>query len=109
MDENIPLTGHIDAGWLEIFALLGAILLVVIGLFFWAAFLRNTKKKRKRKYREHRGNYREKLGEGAGEIKEYIEKNRHHRRRGHRHPNPTLADTGGLPPRRPEDGEAPSS
>lgn len=107
MEQNIPLTGHLDAGWLEIFALLGAILLVVIGLFFWAAFLRKTKtRKRKRK---HRGNYREKLQEGAGEIKEYIEENRRHRRRGHRRPNPTLAETGGLPPRHPEDGETPSS
>jgi hypothetical protein len=107
MDNSLPSVGRLDAGWVEIFILLGAILLVVIGLFIWAGFIRKTKK-RKRKYREHQGNYRERLEEGATGIKTYLEKSHRHRRREHRHPNPTLSETGGLPPRRPPDDETPS-
>ena len=108
MDDSLPSIGRLDAGWVEIFALLGVILLIVIGLFIWAAFIRKTKR-RKRKYREPEGNYRERLEENATGIKTYLEKRRKHRRHKHHRHNPTLSETGGLPPRRPEAGETPPS
>jgi len=107
MDDSLPSAGHFDVAWLEIFILLGAILLVVIGLFIWAAYIRKAKR-RKRKYREPQGNYREQLEDGAAGIKTYLKKRHRHRRRGHHHQNPTLSETGGLPPRRPPDDETPS-
>lgn len=108
MDDSLPSMGHLDSGWAGIFALLGVILLIVIGLFTWAVFIRKTKR-RKRKYREPEGNYRERLEESASGVKTYLKKSRRHRRHKHRHHNPTLSETGGLPPRRPEEGETPSS
>ncbi|HEY3762737.1 MAG TPA: hypothetical protein VGN23_13410 [Verrucomicrobiae bacterium] len=107
MDDSLPSMGRLDAGWMGIFALLGAILLVVIGLFIWATFIRKAKR-RKRKYHEPQGNYRERLEDNASGIKTYLEKRRKRRRHKHRHHSPTLSETGGLPPRRPEEGETPS-
>jgi hypothetical protein len=106
MDDSLaPI--HLDTEWVEIFILLGAILLVVVGLFIWAVYIRKTKK-RKRKYREPQGNYRERLEESATGIKTYLQKSRRHRRRERHQSNPILSETGGLPPRRPPDDETSS-
>ncbi|HTA95667.1 MAG TPA: hypothetical protein VK769_06045 [Verrucomicrobiae bacterium] len=62
--------------WVDLFVVLAAIFLLVLGIFFWALLIRKRKGTRRRIRR------------------------RHHRER---HPaNPTLAQTGGLPPIREE-------
>jgi len=108
MDDDLP-AAHFGLGWLEVFAVLGAILLVVLGLVLWVIYFRKTKRRR-RKYREHRGSYREKLEKSASDIKEYVDKRHRRRGHGHHHQNPTLAETGGLPPRRsPDDQSSPDA
>lgn len=94
------MTGHLTYGWLEVFILFGALLLVVVAIFLWAVYLRKIKKRR-RKYRDHNFSYGEKLEKGVGDVKEMVVKRYGRRRRERRRLNPTLAETGGLPPRRP--------
>ncbi|HEY1661169.1 MAG TPA: hypothetical protein VGI03_02010 [Verrucomicrobiae bacterium] len=106
MDDELPMS-HVTALWLEVFILLGAIFLVVLALFIWAMFIRKTKKRR-RKYHQHRGTYGDKLKKGAGEIKELVDRHSERRRRVRYHRNPTLAETGGLPPRRDADDQTSS-
>ncbi|MGO8766710.1 MAG: hypothetical protein ACLQSR_16430 [Limisphaerales bacterium] len=108
MDDTVTISNQFSEGWIQFFALIGVILLVVIGLFIWAVFLRRTKKRR-RKHRHHHSSYREKLEKGANDIKEIVEERRHRHRHGHRPVNPTLAETGGLPPRRPPDEPPPGA
>jgi len=69
MDEGLPNVGPLSAQLKEFLILGGSILLVALLTFIWALFIRKTGK-RTRKYR--------------------------HRR--HSRLNPTLAETGGLPP-----------
>jgi|SRR5689334_9617282 len=79
----------------------GALLLVISLAFIWAAFLR----KRRRVHRHHRSHYdnassiaRSNSSEGKG----FFTRGRKRRKRKeHRSINPTLAETGGLPPVRP--------
>ena len=69
--------------WLNFLVMAGALLLGTFGVFIWAVMFR---KRRKRKYRKH--------SERRGESKL----------------NPTLAESGGLPPLREEDKtDAPTS
>lgn len=63
-------------GWLNFLAMAFALVLGVLGVLLWAVMIR---KKRRRKHRPH------------------------HAHRGERKPNPTLAETGGLPPFRPDE------
>ncbi len=93
-------------GWLEIFILLGALFMVVVCLVLWAMFIRKTKKRR-RKHHEFRGSYSEKLKKGAGDIKELVDKHSRRRKHWRYQKNPTLAETGGLPPRRDPDSPPP--
>jgi hypothetical protein len=109
MDNDLPLTSTFNTGWLEIFIVLGAIVLMAFGLFFWALFMRKPKN-RKRKYRDQHISYQEKLGQKATNVAEYVKRRHGHRRHKYRHSsNPTLAETGGLPPRRPPESETPPS
>ena len=62
--------------WLNFLAMFAAVVLVSIGTLLWMVMIR---KKRRRKYRKH------------------------HAQRGERKPNPTLAESGGLPPFRASD------
>jgi heme/copper-type cytochrome/quinol oxidase subunit 2 len=80
MDDGLPATtSSLSPGWLDIFVVLGAILLVVIGTFIWAVFFRKKTRSRSR-HRRQRAD--------------------HH---GRRPVNPTLAQIGGLPPVRQEE------
>jgi uncharacterized iron-regulated membrane protein len=64
--------------WLEFVAFLVLVCLCVGGFVIWLKVLHGTKSKRRRKKRRH-----------------------------HRHTNPTLAQTGGLPPKRDPDQPPP--
>jgi FtsZ-interacting cell division protein ZipA len=90
--------------WLIIF---GAIGLVTILLLLWAAFVR---KKRRRRHSHHHQHYHTPApaeipmtpqSENAAAPPEKLRRRRHSHHR-HRPRNPTLAETGGLPPIRPE-------
>jgi hypothetical protein len=108
MDDNslLPVNTSFEPGWLGILVVFGAILLVSLCMFFWVVYIRKPSRRR-RKYRRHRADDREELKAGADDIKPLVDK--HHRRHRHeRRPlNPTLAQTGGLPPRREPDGQTP--
>ncbi len=75
MDDSLPAVGNMSPAWGNFFIMLGVFALVAIGAIIWVLFFRRTKK-RKRKHRH---------------------------RHEHRSPNPTLAESGGLPPIRPEE------
>jgi hypothetical protein len=75
-----------------------AFAVVILAIFVWAAFIRKSKSKRRRIHKHHRHTW-EQSGDG--------EKRRRHRHRRKLAPdlpqNPSLAASGGLPPRRADD------
>jgi hypothetical protein len=73
MDDELPAIGSLSPEWLDFFIVMGAIGLVLLGAFFWAILFRKNGKRQVRR-----------------------------RKRKHRSLNPTLADSGGLPPVREE-------
>ena len=91
----------------------GALGLVTLGLVFWAVFIR---KKRHRHHSHHHHHHHHHRHYDSARVQEAPEEpqtenassqpeRRHHRwrrRRHHRPRNPTLAETGGLPPIRQE-------
>ncbi len=101
-----------DPAVVERVMIFGAIGLVTVLVLLWAVFLR---KKRRRRSHHHHGHHRssglpESPGasptDGAPPVEEKRRHQRHSRRRRRRR-NPTLAETGGLPPIRPEDAPEP--
>ena len=71
--------------------------LVILAVLAWVIFIRKQKNKRRRIHKHHPHTWQQPHDE---------QKRRHHRRR--KRPaelpqNPSLADTSGLPPRRPDD------
>ena len=107
MDDSnlIPISTHSASGWTELLIFLGIILLVALALFFWAFAIRT----RKNRIRKHRRHHRHKQG-FRDQLKKAVEEIREHKHRRHeRHPlNPTLAESGGLPPRRDPDQPPPT-
>jgi len=109
MDNDIiPVAGPLLSGWMDILIVLGAIALVALIVFFWA-FSRHKNGERQRKHHDHRKGDREQFQKSAGDIKEIVGQHRSGRRRKHRTINPTLAETGGLPPLREAGKPAPSA
>jgi LPXTG-motif cell wall-anchored protein len=114
--SQVPLDiDQVAASWkitsptaLEHLIIFGAIGLVTLLLVLWAIFLR----KRRRRRREHHHEHRHSSTPADVPETPTVEnapappkKRRHHRRSRYkdRARNPTLAETGGLPPIRPED------
>lgn len=93
-------TGEEGATRLLILGLVAAGLLGV-ALLAWFFFVRRGRRKRKRIHRPHHWQLE------PGESRATYRRRRRERRRRSAHPrlpmNPTLAETGGLPPRRSED------
>ena len=90
-----------SSGLKEILLIIGVALALSVALFIWAAFWR----KRRRKHSSS-GHHHGEVQPG-GNTEESPGKRRRRRHRKHSHPdkrprNPTLAETGGLPPPRPE-------
>lgn len=83
------------------------VLIIGVGAFIWAAFIRKAKKRRKRIHRAHTWELKSGDQRGAHRLR------RSGRRRSAQHKgspiNPTLAETGGLPPVRPDDLSEPPS
>ena len=94
----------------ELLILLGAVALVTLGVVIWAAYIRKPAHKQSRHYHypsnepaSANSNAESEPDEGSG--RSYRRKRR--RRREHRPRNPTLAETGGLPPLRSEQPQDP--
>jgi hypothetical protein len=97
----------------DIFVVCAAVGAVALLLVLWAIFFRKTRGHRHRRYHHHRATDRwsgdaegaedldaDEDGDAAGAepAQESHPRRRHRRRREHRPRNPTLAETGGLPP-----------
>lgn len=94
----------------ELLLLLGAVALVTLLIVLWAVYLRKRPGDRSHRHR-HRHHHHpssaesDSLSANNGDPEETSEKRyrrKRHRRREHRPRNPTLAETGGLPPMRAE-------
>jgi len=78
--ETLEISGHLSPGWTQILVVIGAIAAVTVIIFLWAVVFHKRGVKQRRRRRKQRGK--------PGKI-------------------PTLAETGGLPPRREDDPPAP--
>ncbi len=80
--------------------ILGAVALLTVALILGALFMRKRREDDLSGWRvHHRHHHHQSDGTGSGESST---RRRRRRRREHRPRNPTLAETGGLPPLRPE-------
>jgi FtsZ-interacting cell division protein ZipA len=106
--DTIPGANPLLPESVDLLIVVGAVVLVALIAFFWVlSFRKDEKHRHKHHHRHHRKSYREQFQKTTSGIKERI---REHRRRRHRehHPiNPTLAQTGGLPPIRKADKPPP--
>ncbi len=88
----------LEAGTREKLSLVAAFGLLTLLLLVWALFIRKTPGRRSRHdYRSAPASARSRSGESRGATAQ-PRKWRRRRRRDHRPRNPTLAETGGLPP-----------
>jgi hypothetical protein len=100
-DKVLIAQSQMSAGWFDFLILLGAMVVVALIVLLWALLARKKEMPR-HKHRHHRDSYRERFQKNAREIKQLIQPRQ--RRHGEHHPlNPTLAETGGLPPVREEE------
>jgi ABC-type transport system involved in cytochrome bd biosynthesis fused ATPase/permease subunit len=104
----LPPTGQFSPAWTDFFILLGTILLVTLAILVWALVFRKGGRRYQHHHHHHHAGSREESEKSAGGIKELVQRHQHHRRREHRLVNPTLAETGGLPPIRGEETPPPS-
>ena len=107
IDTLLSTPSRMPAGLLDFLIVFGVILLVVLIVLFWAFAIRKRKNPTRKRHHHHRKGIREQVQQNAGEIKELIRQRQHGQRREHRPLNPTLAQTGGLPPRRETDKPSP--
>ena len=99
-DDPLPWYGPISAAAKERFIVLGAMTLVVLAVFIWVAFVREKPRRRSSRVHRHRRSVIKSTMEGMAEVKRVLRTREHRRRQEHRPRNPTLAETGGLPPTR---------
>ncbi len=114
--EDYPLPGvePMGVGVKQHLILFGAIVLVVVAVL--VGVILSRQKRRQSARREERRRRRHSFAKGAAqsmaEIKQYVEHRKERakgrRRREHRPRNPTLAETGGLPPVRKDDPAPPT-
>ena len=109
-ETALPAFGPVSSGFKDHLILFGAILVVVAAILIGVFLSRRSRSKNKShgRYRRHRRKFTQEAAKGVAEIKQYVEHRKERsggrrRRREHRPRNPTLAETGGLPPIRPED------
>ena len=108
-DDPIPGFSGVGDAMKEHLILLGALLLVAVVLIAWAYLSRRTRRKSaRREERRHRHSIKE-AAKGVAEIHKYVKERQGGRRREHRPRNPTLAETGGLPPIRSDTQSPPTS
>jgi hypothetical protein len=100
-DEALPLPGPMTPLMRETFIVIGAIVLVALGLLFWAGAIRKRHRRRSAPHRPHYSHHSgsHSVSEGGDDAGHSSHSHRRRRRRReHRPRNPTLAETGGLPP-----------
>ena len=113
--QTLVPTDVIQGGWhwmgltlKELLILLGAVSIVVLIVFIWAVYIRKTPRRHSHHHHHHHHSSSQsnidtdsdQQDPNANEERRYRRKRR--RRREHRPRNPTLAETGGLPPLRTE-------
>ena len=106
-DGTMSATGQYSSAWMDFFVLLGAILLVTLALLIWVLVFRKKRRRRQHHHRHH-ADHREEFRKSVKGIREMVQPRRHHHRHELRPINPTLAETGGLPPIRGEKPPPPS-
>ena len=109
VDAESGLFFELTRGGTELLLILGAIFLIIVLIFFWVVAIRKPRHRHSRRHSPSPVNlkrYRQEQHEDEGLLAHFRSK---HRRRKHRfhHRNPTLAETGGLPPARPTDAAPP--
>ncbi|MDX1951569.1 MAG: hypothetical protein SFY81_05260 [Verrucomicrobiota bacterium] len=87
----------------DFFLIIGAGILLLAGLLFWAFYIRGPKEEKRTDRPFSHLDEKNEGEEGSTRRK----RRRKHRRREHRSRNPTLAETGGLPPLRKHDSDSP--
>jgi len=106
--DTISVVNKMQGDSTDVLILLGAIAAVAMIVVFCVIYFRKDEKRRRRSHRHHhhRKSYREQIQKTTSGIKEIIRQRRRRHRHEHRALNPTLAQTGGLPPLR-EEGKLP--
>jgi hypothetical protein len=106
IDDVIGNWNRMDATTRDAILVFGALVIVTLVVVLWAAFVRKKKRSREH-YHHHRHRpltetpvvaESQQTNENSGRER----RRRKRRRRDHRPRNPTLAETGGLPPIKPE-------
>lgn len=97
-----PATSHL---WL--FVLLGTLVFALVIVFYWALTSGNRQSRHSGRRHRHHESTTESLKHGLAGFKQ-LGQEKKSRQRHYRNMNPTRAQTGGLPPRRPE-GQPPAS
>jgi len=96
-----------NAATRERLLIFGAIGLIILLILIWAVFLRKARRRGGEHHHSHHHSSKSAKASQSAARKDAPpppEKHRRRRRSGHSHRsrNPTLAETGGLPPKRPE-------
>ena len=104
-DDPLPGFGPMSPVMKERLIVVGAMILVLLVVLGWALLFRSQRQRsaRREDRRHRRHSFAKKAAKGVAEIREYVKEHRRRRRREHRPRNPTLSETGGLPPVRGED------
>ena len=113
-NDVMPAGLPFSPAWKHSFIVVGAVLLVALAVLFWVIAFHKRRAQSGIRYRRHHhrrhrgdrssGSERGNFQKTTAGIKDIIEQGqqRQHRRHEHRSMNPTLAQTGGLPPVREE-------
>ena len=102
--DTLTVTSRVPPAVWDFLIVLGAVVLVSLIIIFTVVLFRKDGKRQRKHHHHHhhhRTSYREQLHKTTGGIKELIRQHRRRSHREHRSLNPTLAQTGGLPPVRP--------
>jgi hypothetical protein len=103
MDDALPMPGQVTRGSVDVLILLGAVVLVSLGLFIWITFFRKRGRRRRRVHTNLQNHRQEQPAQTVGETPPAVQKakKKRHGKNIQYRANPTLAQTGGLPPPRP--------
>ena len=98
--DTISIANKMPPESVDVLIVLGAIVLVALIIVFCVLSFRKDGKHphKHHHHHRHRRSYREQFQKTTSGIKELIKQRRRRRHREHRPINPTLAQTGGLPP-----------
>jgi hypothetical protein len=107
-EDLYPKGTFLDPGTKEGLIVLGATCVVALAVMAWAALYVRKRRRHGRHAHGHRGQSvgaeaLEAVQSSPGNGEVHHHRRRRKRRRDHRPRNPTLAETGGLPPVRPDD------